>query len=81
MVCPATEIVIVPAHRQVQVSLFSSAGRRPIVTMSEPGIQGAWMLGTHGIGVSTPLAADVADATVGLLSDWHVPNVGMFVIL
>jgi len=35
--------------------------------------------GTHGIGVSTPIAAAVAEATVGLAIDWHMPKVGMFI--
>ena len=32
------------------------------------------MAGTQGIGVSTPIAAAVAEATVGLLGDWHMPK-------
>ena len=32
------------------------------------------------MGVSTPIAADVADATVGLANDWHIPNGAMFTI-
>ncbi len=38
-------------------------------TVGEPGIHGAVVFGMHGMGVSTPLAADVADATVGLAKD------------
>jgi hypothetical protein len=34
----------------------------------------------QGMGVSTPIAADVADATVGLANDWHIPNGAMFTI-
>lgn len=33
--------------------------------------------GTHGIGVNTPMAAEVADATVGLAIERHMPKVGM----
>jgi hypothetical protein len=33
--------------------------------------------GTHGIGVSTPIAAEVAEATVGLAIERHIPKVGM----
>ncbi|CAI3651434.1 hypothetical protein CNEO4_2000007 [Clostridium neonatale] len=36
--------------------------------------------GTHGIGVNTPKAADVAVATVGFASDEHIPNGSMFII-
>ena len=35
------------------------------------------MLGTQGIGVSTPQAAEVAEATVGLAKDRHIPKVGI----
>ena len=45
-----------------------------------PGIHGAAITGTQGIGVSTPMAAAVADATVGLAIDWHIPNGMMFAI-
>ena len=38
------------------------------------------MLGTHGIGVSVPMAAAVADATVGLAIDRHIPNGAMLTI-
>jgi hypothetical protein len=34
----------------------------------------------HGCGVSTPKAADVAEATSGLARDMHMANVGMFSI-
>ncbi len=34
----------------------------------------------QGMGVSTPKAAAVAEATVGLASDMHIPNGMMFVI-
>jgi len=38
------------------------------------------MLGMHGMGVSVPMAADVADATVGLDRERHIPKGGMFTI-
>lgn len=38
------------------------------------------MTGMHGMGVSTPMAAAVADATVGLLIDWHMPKDMTFTI-
>ena len=34
--------------------------------------------GTQGIGVNTPMAAEVADATVGLAIERHMPKVGIF---
>jgi hypothetical protein len=48
------------------------------VTVDEPGAH-ATVTGIHGVGVSTPLAADVADAVVGFVRDEHIPNVGIFV--
>ena len=38
------------------------------------------MTGMQGIGVSTPYAAAVAEATVGFAIDWHIPNGMMLVI-
>ena len=32
------------------------------------------MTGMQGMGVSTPMAAAVADATVGFAKDWHIPK-------
>jgi len=46
-------------------------------TVGFPGIQGATVLGTQGIGVNTPKAAEVADATVGFAKDWHIPKVAI----
>ena len=48
------------------------------MTVAFPGVQGPAGTGTQGMGVSTPMAADVAEATVGLASDWHIPKVGIF---
>jgi hypothetical protein len=45
-----------------------------------PGDHGAVITGTHGIGVSTPIAAEVAEATVGFDNDWHIPKGRIFVI-
>jgi hypothetical protein len=50
-----------------------SAGADPTSTVGDPGTQGV-VTGTHGIGVSTPSAADVAAATIGLASELHTPN-------
>ena len=43
-------------------------------TVLEPIIQGDGNTGTHGIGVKTPPALAVADATVGLDRLIHIPN-------
>src|SRR6516225_8776344 len=45
-----------------------------------PGAQGPGKTGTQGMGVSTPSAAAVAAATVGLAGLLHMPNGGMFTI-
>lgn len=51
------------------------------MTLTCPGgAQGAVITGTHGIGVSTPIAAAVAEATVGFDIDWHMPKGIMLVI-
>jgi hypothetical protein len=56
-----------------------NAGMPPISTVGEPGFQGV-VTGMHGIGVSTPRAAAVAAATIGLANELHIPNGGMFTI-
>jgi hypothetical protein len=65
-------------HSQVQV--FVSAGISVIVTDTAPGAHGVVVTGTHGMGVNTPRAAAVADATSGLLGVLHMPKVGMLSI-
>jgi hypothetical protein len=54
-----------------------NAGAFPTMTVGEPGTHGAVVLGMHGMGVKTPIAAAVAEATVGLASDMHIPKGGM----
>jgi hypothetical protein len=51
-----------------------SAGCPPIRTVGLPGTHGAVVTGIHGIGVSTPSAAAVADATVGFARLEHIPK-------
>lgn len=53
-----------------------SSGFPHTITVGAPGAQGATVSGTHGMGVSTPRAAAVAAATVGLAGFEHIPNVG-----
>ena len=48
-------------------------GAPPTMTREEE-IHGAGVTGTHGMGVNTPRAAAVADATTGLAIDRHIPN-------
>ena len=45
-----------------------------VISCLPPGAQGATITGMQGMGVRTPIAAEVAEATMGLLSDWHMPK-------
>lgn len=49
-------------------------------TVGEPGVHGDSVLGMQGMGVRTPRAADVAEATIGLAKDAHMPKEGMLTI-
>ena len=57
---------------------LSRAGMPPLVTVGEPGAHGATVAGMQGIGVSTPIAAAVAAATMGFAGDMHTPKVMIF---
>lgn len=46
----------------------------PRGTVGAPATQGAGVTGMQGMGVRTPRAADVADATAGLAIELHIPN-------
>jgi putative intracellular protease/amidase len=48
-----------------------------IMVVLAPGAQGAEVTGTHGVGVRTPDAADVAAAVAGLAMDMHMMKEGM----
>ena len=61
-----------PAQLHINLLEALSAGVLPISTVGEPGTQGATVTGIQGIGVSTPRAAAVAAATIGLASDVHM---------
>jgi hypothetical protein len=73
-------IEITPPHMQVQVEALFSAGIPPSITVAAPGAHGATVTGTHGIGVNTPEAAAVADATDGFEGVVHMPKGGMFTL-
>jgi hypothetical protein len=78
-VVPAKVTWMTPPHVQLQVEPWVSAGIPPSRVFDAPGDHGA-VTGTHGIGVKTPNAAAVAEATVGLVSVVHIPNGGMLTI-
>jgi hypothetical protein len=52
-----------PAQAHIHFEVEFSAGLPPIVTVGEPGVHGATVLGMQGWGVKTPNAAAVAAAT------------------
>ena len=71
-------MLIVPPYAHISFPSFIRAGAPPI---SGPGLQSQTPVGdgTHGIGVRTPIAADVAEATVGFDRDVHIPRGQTFV--
>jgi hypothetical protein len=71
-------MLITPPHMHMHLEVTLRAGTPPILTVGEPGAQGAVITGTQGTGVSTPEAAVVAVATAGLVGVMHIPNVGIF---
>lgn len=78
IVLPGLVMDICPPQVHIHLLLLVSAGMFITFTIALPGAQGAGITGTHGIGVSTPIAADVAAETVGLAIERHMPKVGMF---
>lgn len=71
---PGVTNVITPAHIHINVDVLSRVGMSPSNTVGAPGTQGETVAGMQGIGVSTPMAAAVAAATIGLAGDMHIPN-------
>lgn len=69
-----------PPYVQISLLVLFSAGNVPIITVGLPGAQGAVIAGTQGIGVSTPKAAAVAEATVGFDGQVHIPKGSIFTI-
>jgi hypothetical protein len=65
-------MVITPPHIQLRVQTLVKAGILPIITVAEPGVQGATVLGMQGCGVNTPNAAAVAAATCGFAGEMHM---------
>lgn len=69
-----------PPYAQISLQLLVKAGFPPMRTVGEPGVHGPGIIGMQGIGVKTPKAAAVADATTGFARDWHIPNGIIFTI-
>jgi predicted TPR repeat methyltransferase len=80
LVVPGLVTLMTPPQLHMHLDVLFSAGWPPSSTVAEPGAQGAAVKGTQGIGVSTPSAAAVAAATVGLDGELHMPNGGILAI-
>jgi hypothetical protein len=63
---PGGRSSITPPQLHISFDVLFSAGIFPIMTVGAPTAHGAAVFGMHGIGVSTPSAAAVAAATIGL---------------
>lgn len=57
---------MIPPQLQINLLLLFNAGILAMSTVGEPGAQGVDVTGIQGMGVNTPIAAEVADATWGL---------------
>ena len=80
VVCAGLVIEITPPQLQLHMEELFNAGWPPSITVGAPGDQGAAVTGMQGIGVNTPNAAAVAEATVGFEGDMHMPKGGMFTV-
>src|SRR4249920_2137851 len=69
-----------PPQLHISFDELFSVGMFAMSTVGAPTTQGAVVMGTHGIGVSTPSAAAVAAATIGFAIELHMPNGGMLTI-
>src|SRR5271170_3483439 len=77
---PASEKVMTPPQIHISWETLSRVGMFASNTVGAPVTHGAGVFGIQGIGVSTPRAAAVAAATVGLEGDIHIPKGMIFVI-
>jgi hypothetical protein len=76
--CPGNVTDITPPQLQTHTELLFKAGLFFIMTVGDPGVQGADVTGMQGAGVGTPIAAEVAVATAGLDSVVHMVKGIMF---
>src|SRR6516165_2742567 len=77
---PGTVTWITPPHMHINWQVLSSEGLLPVSTVGAPGTQGDTVIGMQGCGVSTPSAAAVAAATIGLAGLMHMPKGTMLTI-
>jgi hypothetical protein len=71
---------MIPIQVHISFELLLRAGIPASRTVGEPGAHGAGVTGRQGMGVNTPIAAVVADATVGFAIELHMPNGMMFTV-
>ena len=74
VVVPGFVICMIPPYAHISFDVWFSAGFPAISTVGLPGAQGAVVTGIQGIGVNTPKAAAVAEATCGFARELHIPN-------
>lgn len=67
-----------PAQVQVHRLQWVSAGMFFTLTNGAPGDHGEAVAGMQGMGVSTPIAVAVADATIGFAGEVHMPKGRIF---
>jgi hypothetical protein len=63
-----------PSQVHISLEVLFKAGIPPMRKRGDPGAQGATVTGIQGMGVRTPRAADVAEATWGLAIELHAPK-------
>jgi hypothetical protein len=80
VIWPGEVIWITPPQLHMHLLVLFRAGILPTMTVGEPGAHGELVTGTQGMGVRTPKAAVVAEATVGFASDMHMPKSGILAI-
>jgi hypothetical protein len=71
---------MLPPQAHLHLEFLVSAFLFAIFTLLEPGFHGPGITGIQGMGVSTPIAAEVAADTVGLDMDLHIPKGGILTI-
>lgn len=71
-----TVTLIVPPNEHFKLLMAFTAGKPERFTVVLVPDHGGMNWGKHGIGVSVPIAADVAAETVGFAVDVHIPKVG-----
>ncbi len=75
---PAKVMEMTPPYEHIHLDDSVRAGMFARRTVGAPGAQGLAVTGTQGVGVKTPLAADVAEAVVGFDMEVHIAKEGIF---